>query len=159
MSIGDQQVEVAVVVVVEKFYAPAAHGLRGPGDTRRRGNILESLVVFVVINPIQFVIQIRHEKIHPAILVQIRRIHPHARPRFFPLLRTPPQAVKPISSNRFPGAIGENKIRGRVVSHEKIQEAVVVNVRCHRAPGFAGITAYARLLAHVRERAVAIVVE
>ena len=158
MAVGDQQVEVAVVIVVEKLQTPAAHRLRGPGNTGRSGDIFKRLVVFVVIHPIELVIQIRHKKIHPSILGQISGIHSHARPRFSSL----PVRHSRREADLFEtpsGAIGEKEIRGSVVGDEEIEEAVVVDVRGDDAPSFAGIACYARLLVHVREGAVAVVVE
>ena len=78
VSIGNEQVSVAVVVVVEEFHAPAAHQSRQAPKAHGSGHVLEAEVVSVAIDRIHFLIHIGYEKILPAILIEIRRIDPHA---------------------------------------------------------------------------------
>src|ERR1700685_2092857 len=82
MSVRDQEIEVAVVVIVKELKPPSAHEFGCIGNPRRTGNIVESLVMAVPVERVELVSQIRHEQIHPTILVEIRGIDSHTRPRF-----------------------------------------------------------------------------
>ena len=56
-------------------------------------------------------------------------------------------------------AVGEKKVRQRVVGHEQIHPAVVIDVRCDHAPGLAGGLSDVGLFRNLGEGAVAVVVE
>src|SRR5439155_22006424 len=55
--------------------------------------------------------------------------------------------------------VGEQKIRNRVVAHEKVHPSIVIDVRRHHPPSFRGRSGDPGFLADVGECAVAVVVE
>src|SRR5437899_2713080 len=55
MAVHDEEVEVAVIIVIEEFHSPAAHQTGDPADAYRSGNVVERQVVVVFVNGIHLV--------------------------------------------------------------------------------------------------------
>ena len=61
MTVGNEQIDVPVVVIIEKLQAPAAHQPRQTSKAHRSGEIIESKVVTVVVDRIHFLIDVCDE--------------------------------------------------------------------------------------------------
>ena len=93
-----------------------------------------------------------------AVLIEIGGIHAHAGAG----LSTFSESNAGGESNFFKSlatAIHEQEIGERVVGHEKVHPAVVVDISRNHAPGFPGIIGNSHLLADVGERAVTVIVK
>src|ERR1039457_6480348 len=126
MTVGDQQVEIAVIVVVEKLEAPSAHELGCVGNTRRAGDVVEAFVVFVPIESVEFVIQIGHEQIHPTVPIKVSGIDAHAGASPSPFAVGNPTGETDLLK-AVPLAVDEKEVGGRIIRDKKIEPAVVVN--------------------------------
>src|ERR1035438_622333 len=156
--IGEDQIEIAVVVVVEKLQPPSAHPPCGHANAEGHGDIIERQVFIVLVERENFFIDIGDEQIHPAIFVEIGGVHAHSR------TRTPFGAVSNIGlQSKFVelpwAAIHKEKICDRVVGDEKVHQAIVVDVGGDDAKSFAWMSGNARLFADVGEGSVAIIVK
>ena len=82
VAVCKQEVGRAVVVVIEKFHAPAAHQARDLANAIRNGHIVEGLIAIVVVKRIHLLVYVGDEQVHPAVLVVVGGVHPHpgARP-------------------------------------------------------------------------------
>src|SRR6266699_684024 len=78
MPVGEEQINGAVVVVVEVLESPAAQQARGLCHAIRLCNIAKGLVLIVLIDGKHFVINIGYEQILPASPSQVRSVHSHA---------------------------------------------------------------------------------
>ena len=78
VTVGQQQVDVPVVVEVEELQAPAAEETRGVGDAVLVGDVGEDLAVAVPVQGEPLVVDVGDEEILPAVGVEIRRIDAHA---------------------------------------------------------------------------------
>src|SRR5580704_2667523 len=157
MAVAEQQIEVAVVVVVEKFQSPAAHQARGGTDAGRHGGIGKSFVLVVVVDRIHLLVDVGDEEIDPAVLIVVGSVNAHAGARAAETAVA--NACKQADFLEFSvAAIGEKKIGDRVVANEKIHASIVVDISGNDAPGLRERTGDAGLLANVGERAVAIIV-
>src|SRR5580704_9932035 len=117
MSVGEKQVEVAVVIVIKELGTPTAQEPRRAADAERASHVVKCEIVIVVIDGIHFLVDIRHKKVLPAILIIVRRIDPHARSRTS-VLAISDTGVK-ADFFELPFAIEKNKIREGVIGHEK----------------------------------------
>src|SRR5580698_1481204 len=81
MSVGDEDVLPAVVIVVEEKTAEAERDQRGAADVRVRGFIHEQPIAFVVIKRQHLIRKIRNNQTGAAGAVIIRRVNPHASAR------------------------------------------------------------------------------
>src|SRR3984885_2580161 len=78
MAVGDDQVEIAVVVVVEELQPPTAHQAGGSTNGRIQRDIVEAAAAVVAVERIHFVVDIGDKQIDPAILVVIGGVDTHA---------------------------------------------------------------------------------
>ena len=78
MTVGDEQVQIAVIVNVKEFHTPAAHLNRCFPDSIGNRHVVKCVVVIVVIERVHFPIDIRDKKIGPTIVVKVRRIDAHS---------------------------------------------------------------------------------
>src|SRR5579883_1149349 len=158
MTIHDEQIGIAVVVVVEEFYAPSAHETGDSADAGWTGHFVEREITIVLINRIHFVVDVGDKKVLPAIVVEIGGIDAHAGAR--PALLAESHAG--IEANVRECAVlfvKEEKIFDGIVGDEKVHPSVVVDVGGDDAPGLAKGFSHARLFGNVGEGSVAIVVE
>src|ERR1035437_9911262 len=77
MTVAEQKIEIAIVVVVEEFQSPSAHQARGRTNARRKGEVAKGLVLVVVIERVHLVIDVGLEQINPAVLIVVSRIDSH----------------------------------------------------------------------------------
>src|SRR5947207_14816977 len=82
MTVHNEQVDVAVIIVVEEFHAPSTHQPGNPANAHRSGHVVEPFVVVVSIYGLHLLVPIGNQQILPAILIEICRLHapPGARP-------------------------------------------------------------------------------
>ncbi len=78
MAIAKDEVQVAVIVVIKKFQAPAAHQVCSGANARGNSDISKTLVFVVVIERIHFLVNVGNEQIDPPVLIVVGRIHTHA---------------------------------------------------------------------------------
>ena len=63
MAVGQEQIDVTVVVVIEKLRSPATHQPGDSGDAEASGNIIKRGIVIVAVDGIHFLIDVGDEKI------------------------------------------------------------------------------------------------
>src|SRR6267143_2496921 len=162
MAVGQDQIERAVVVIVEVLESPAA---QKPGSLRnavRVCDIVKGLVFVVSVKRKHFLIDIRHKEILPAIVVQIAGVDAHTGTR----LAVVAKCYLGLQCHFFPAglsgcirtAVDEQKILDRIVGNEQVHTPVVVYIRRHHAKRLACRPRYIRAFAHFRERAITVVV-
>src|SRR5215831_6503626 len=158
MAIYDEQVDVAIVIVIEEFQSPPAHQPGDATDAHRPGDIVESQVVVVFVYGIHFMIHVRDEEVLPAILIEVRGIdaHPRARP---PLLAEGHAGIQADVHEFSVFLVEKQEILDGVVGDEKVHPTVVVDVSCYNSPSFAQGLGDSGFLGNVLERAIAVVVE
>jgi len=162
MAVGEEEVDEAVVIVVEIFQAPAAQQARGARDAIGLGHVAKRFVFIVFVDRKHFVIDVGDEEVLIAAAAEVGGVHAHAG------ARTPgvTEAYAGLQSDfvPFPGAsragaaVDEKKILDGVVGDEEVHVAVVVDVRGDHAEALAKGFGDGRALAHFGEGAVAIVV-
>ena len=158
VTIGDEQINVAVIVVIEKLNSPAAHQSSDHANMRGNRDIVERLVMIVVIKRIHFLVDVGDKQVCPSILIVIRSVHTHAR------ARSSIHAVAHAGLQRDffePSltAVDEQEVGHGIVGHPQIHPAVVINVCRHDAPCLAHGLPDVRQVSDFREGPVAIVVK
>ena len=134
MSIGDEKVHVAVVVIIEKLHSPPAHQARQTPQTHGSGLVLEGKVMVVPVDGIHLLIHVRDEEVLPTVLVVIRRIHTHAG-SLAAILAVGHACFKRGVFELSVVLVHKKKIRDRIVGHKQIHPAVVINVCGDNSPG------------------------
>ena len=71
MTVAQEEVHVAIIVVIEELHAPAAQHFSSGANSGARRGIGKRFILIVVVQRIQFVVYVRHEEIEPAILIVI----------------------------------------------------------------------------------------
>src|SRR5262249_54548980 len=156
--VDDEQIEVAVIVVVEVFGAPAAHQQRCAAQARSAGQVRKSQVMVIPVDGIHFLIDVGDKKVLPAILVQVRGIHSHP-PALTTVLAERHAGVE-TNFRKFSGLTVEVEVvLHGVVGDEQIHPAVVVNIGGDRSPSLAQELADAGLFCNIFKCSVAIVVK
>ena len=79
IAVRKEKIEIAIVIVVEEFQAPAAHQSRSLGNTGGNGDIVKAVIAVVAIDGEVFPINVGDEKILPAVVVKVSRIRSHSR--------------------------------------------------------------------------------
>src|SRR6266513_1876733 len=148
----------AVVVVVKEFHSPAAHEARQPPEPHGAGPIVEREVVIVAVDGVHFLVHVGNEEILPTVLVEIRRVNSHAG-ALAARLAVSHARFEPLLIELSVVFVDEEKVGDRVVGHEEIHPAVVVDIRGNDTPGFSQRLGDAGFLADVGERTVPVVVE
>src|SRR5579864_7815715 len=157
MSIRDNYVHPAIVVVVEKLHAKAK---KRNADRPKSGGpslVGEAGVVVVVVEVVGIVGKVGFYQVWPAVIVVIGAVHPHAglgqavgaesHSGLHSHLREPSFAVVVVK----PTGAG-------VIGDVKIEAAVLVVVQPNDAQAIVGVGVNAQLFAHVGEGAVAVIV-
>src|SRR5579883_541600 len=135
IAVGEKQVEVAVVIVIEELEPPAAHQARCCADAGCVGLIIKSLVVVVLIERILFVIDVGDEEVQPSVLIEVGGIDSHAGSGTASLAET----YSGKGGDFFElavAAIHEEEVRGGIVGDEEVHAAIIVEVGGYRSPGF-----------------------
>ena len=78
MAVGEEQIDEAVVVVVEELEAPAAQQARRLRDAVKRRDIRERLVALVLVEREHLLIDVGDEEILLAVAVDVGGIDAHA---------------------------------------------------------------------------------
>src|SRR5258706_6624658 len=158
IPVSKEQIEIAVIVVVEEFQAPPAHQAGRRCNSSDSRLVVEGFVVVVLVERIHFAINVGDEQVRPTVFVEICCIDSHSRSRA--AFRTIGNSC--LGSNFLEAAsvaVHEEKVSDGVVGHKQIHTTVVIQVGSHRAPGFPEMTSNPRGLAHIREGAISVVVE
>ena len=77
-SVDLQDVRPAVVIVIDKFHGNTAQENGFVADAGAEGGVGESAVVIVVVEAIQFEIEMGDVDVLPAIAIEIGGVNPHA---------------------------------------------------------------------------------
>ena len=157
VTVGEEQIDVPVVVVVEELQAPAAEKPRRLRDAVGRGDVREELAAVVLVKREHLLVDVGDEEILLAVAVEVGRVHAHAGPR---------RAVGAERDFRreadlFPfalAAVREQEVLHRVVRDEEVHQPVVVDIGSDDAEGLAEGALDVGAAARQREGAVAVVV-
>src|SRR5258706_6654275 len=79
VPVGDEEVQVAVVVVVEKGDPEPDAEEAGLGESGLERRVGEGEIAVVDVQLVRLVVEGRHDQIHSAVLVDVPRVGPHAR--------------------------------------------------------------------------------
>src|SRR5208337_3884597 len=156
-AVGLHNVRPAVVVVIQKLHRNAAQPHRFVPDPGGKRHVVKGAVVVVVIETIQFEVQVRDVNILPAVTVHIRGVEAHA------------GFVAPVFTRGYPRNEGdilersimlveEKKIRPGVVGNGDVRPAIVVKVRQHHAQALGFGFSHAGSIADIGEGSVVVVV-
>src|SRR5262245_23790908 len=154
MAIDEQQIRIAIVIVIEKPQSPSAQQLGGGRNLARL--IRECNVFLIVIKTEEFIVDISDEKILPTIAVIVSGVDTHSRTCSARLTKSDP-GCQTNFLKLFAALVDKKKVRHRVVGHEEIQPTVVVDVSRNGAERLTRGTGNPGLGAYVAERAIAIV--
>src|SRR5262249_23769227 len=134
MAIRQNQIGIAVVIVIEETQTPAAE------QTRCRPNLAgpvdEGQIFFIVIETEQFLIDIGDEQILPTVVVVIGRIDAHSRTRRTRIAVSDSGQQTDFFKLSLP-FIDEKKVCEGVVRNKEIHQAIVVYVSRDGAKRFA----------------------
>src|ERR1700757_3878010 len=136
VAIGEEKIEIAVVVIIEELEAPPAHQASRGADAGGQGLIVEGLVVIVLIERIHLVVDVGDEQVHPAVLIDIGGIEAHAGTR--PALGAVGDSG--LGCDLLETAVAtvrEEEVGDRVVGDKEVEASVVIDVRRNHAPGLA----------------------
>src|SRR5207247_2498796 len=158
VAVGEKQVEVAVVVVIEEFHSPAAHQPSGHADAGGHRHVIENFIVAVAVESVHFLVYVRYKQVHPTVLIVVRRVHAHAGAGAA-VGAVPDVGLKADLLELSFAAVREEKVRHGVVGHKQVHPTVVVDIVRDNAPSLAGGFYDVGLARHFRKRAVAIIVE
>jgi hypothetical protein len=158
MAVGNDQVEVAIVVEVKKLQPPAAHEACDRPDRRSERDVVESSLMVIVVERIHLVVDVGDEKIDPAVLIVVGGVdaHPGAGHAEGIVGHTGEQSIVRKAA---PSLIDEQRIRRRIAADEKVHAPVVIDVGRDDTPGFGKRGRNAGFTADVLEGTVAIVME
>ena len=158
VAVGEEQIHVAVVVEVEELQAPARQQARRLRDAVRGGDVGEELVAVVAVEREHLLVDVGHEQVLPAVLVEVGRIDAHPRARRA-VGAEPHLGGQPDLFPLALAAVGEEEVLDGVVGDEQVDEAVVVDVGGHHAQRLAHGAGDVGAGGDVGEGAVAVVVE
>src|SRR5438067_4698159 len=80
IAIADDEIEITVIVIIEKLQSPAAEQPRRVRNVRSGSNIVEGRIVAIAIKREHLMIDIGYEEVEPAVLIEIGCIYAHSRP-------------------------------------------------------------------------------
>src|SRR5438132_5481803 len=156
IAVGEQQIKVTIVVIVKKLQSPSAHEFSGSADARGKGQVVKRFVMIVFIYGEHFAVEVRYEQAHPSIIIEIGRIHAHA--RSCPAAITVSNAGSRRDLIKLSLAtIDKQKIGHRVIAHPEVNQSVVVDIGRNRTPHLAEMTGDAGLVTDIGESAVSII--
>src|SRR5260221_1923366 len=158
MTVRNKKVDVAVIVVIEKLYAPTAHEAGRAADADWNRNVVKRFVVAILVDGVHFLIDIGYEQILPAVLIEVGSVHAHSGSRVALLAECDARRQADLLEFAV-AAVAEEKILNRIVGDEEIHPAVIVDVGRDDTPCFAKNFPDARFSGDVRESTIAIVVK
>jgi hypothetical protein len=157
-AVREEQVDMAVVVVVEELQAPAAQEPRGLRHAVRRGDIGEGLVPVVVIQGEHLLIDVRDEQILAAVAVEVRGVDAHPRSRRAVRAEADLRGQSDLVPLVF-AAVDEEEVLHRIVRDEEVHQPVVVDVGRDHPEAFAQCALEVGARTDLGERPVAVVVK
>src|SRR3984893_3250244 len=116
IPVGEQQIEVAIVVVVKKLQTPPAHEFGGFADTGGKCQVIKRLITIIFIYGEHFAVEVCHEQAHPSIIIKICRVHSHAGSRTARVTVSHAGSGGDLIESSL-AAIDEKKIGHRVIAH------------------------------------------
>ena len=152
MAVGLRQVEAPVVVGIERGEPEAEHEPGRRGERGRGRSVAEPTLAVIVIERGRFAQVVGDGQVEPAVAVEVSTGHAHARQiatvgagrqaRLLSLLGEPEAAL-----------VAEEKVGCRVVGHEQVDLAVVIEVGRDNPQAASLAVDDARLLGHVEKPA------
>src|SRR6185437_12978269 len=158
MAVGNHEIKIAVVVVVEELEPPAAHEFAGGGNSGFTSDVVERLIMFVAVERVELMIEVGDEHVHEAILVEISGVDSHAGPSLAAFAERDTGCESDLLEV-LPLLILEQEIGLGIVGDEQVHPAIIIYVGGDHRPTFAGIVGYAKSLTHVSECSVAVVMK
>ena len=81
VPVGEEQIDVAVVVVVEELQAPSRQQPRGLSNGIRVRDVCEPLVPVVLVQREHLLVHVGDEKVLEPVLIEVRGVNTHSRTR------------------------------------------------------------------------------
>src|SRR5215468_3128930 len=134
MSVGNEQIEISIVVIVEKLYSPSAHEPCHASKPHWLSQIVKRKVMIAVVDGIHLLVNIGYKEVLPAVLIEIGRIDSHARAGS-PILAVGNTGFESHLLKFSATLIDEQKICHGIVCNEEIHPTVVVHVSGDNSPG------------------------
>ncbi len=158
MSLCDEDVFPAIVVVIDEFSTPAGIGKRRVADTGVVGRILEVAIAEVPIESVHFLREVRDEDVRQAVVVVVREVHAHSGEGLAILVVSGARLQRDLLESSIPLVAIEEGHYG-VVRDVDVGPPVAVVVRESYAQPLAVRVGDARILRDVGECAVTIIPE
>src|SRR5882762_3232644 len=136
MPVGQNQVRVAVIIVIQEPQPPPAQQACWAGNSMASTEIRKSLVAVVSVNRKSLLIDVGHEKVLAAVLVEIRRIDPHAGASQ-PIFAVPHTGSQSDLFEFLAAPVHKQKVGNRVVGLKQVEIPIIINVRGDYAEPFA----------------------
>ena len=141
MAVGQDQIDGAVVVVIEELQSPAAEQARRLGDAVGVRDVAEGLVLLVAVEREHLLIDVGDEEVLVAAAEDVGRIHAHAGARLAAVAEGDFGGQRDLlefpSARCRRAAIHVEEILHRVVGDEQVHPAVVIDVRGDHAEALA----------------------
>src|ERR1039458_2443564 len=157
MTISDENVRPAIVVVVEKLRAKTEIGIADGSNPGRSGQVSEFAVVIVVIEIVVVVGKIGLHNVGPAVAIVVRRINAHAG-LFMPIGTVRHARLGADFGKSTLAVVVVEQAWRRVVGYVKIEAAVFVVIQPQDSEPVVTFGVDAEFLGDIGESAVAVVV-
>src|SRR5262252_4324228 len=99
----------------------------------------------VLIKTVDFVVQVRNEEVHPAVLVHVGGINAHPRARLT-LFAEGNACREPDLLKALPRPVDKKEVGDGVIGYGEIYPAIIIYIRGHPPPGLTGIVGDSDLL-------------
>ena len=156
MTLRDEEVLPAVVVVIEEPRAPAREGQRGAAHAGRVRRVAKAAVVVLAKEPVALVREIGDDDVGPAVVVVVGEVHAHAGEGLAVLVEADAGKQADLAERAVPVVVIQERLH-RVVRHVDVHEAVAIVVGKGDAEALAVRIGDAGLRRDIGERAVAVV--
>src|SRR6266568_1798149 len=78
MSVGDEQVAPAVVIVIEEAHAKSTHLVAVSPELPGEGRVRETAIAIVAVQAVVLAVKMRDDEIEPAVIVIVGGVSAHA---------------------------------------------------------------------------------
>src|SRR5438552_16280014 len=79
MSIGQEEIHIAVIVIIEKLDTPTTHQPRDLANAVGDRHVVEAAILVVVVERIHLLVYVGDEKIYPTVLIIVGSVDAHSR--------------------------------------------------------------------------------
>ena len=159
VAVGDDQVQPAVVVVVDERVPPAQEGDARARHSRGKAHVGEEAAAVVVVEDVVVVGEVRDVDVVASVVVVVADGHAHVGLLEAQLVEGRPRGVADVLEGAV-ATVAVEVVGTGVVGHEQVEPAVVVEIEeGHPEAEEAARVRHSGLRAHVGEGPVAVVVE